>query len=124
MFSPSSRPVNQPFWPLSLRLLDLSSNVGIVGPLPPAGSGYSDLSTIDLSNTSVSGPLPASWAAFPSLQRLTATDTQLACALTFDAAEGSVSRRRAGGRARIDETAGPCGGGPICSSALANGCAQ
>ena len=100
MLSPSSRPVNQPFWPTTIRLLDLSSNVGIVGPLPPAGSGYSDLATIDLSNTSVSGPLPASWSAFPSLQRLTATDTQLACALTFDAAEGAVSRQRAGERGR------------------------
>ena len=98
MFAQSSVPLDQPYWPPSIRLLDLSSNVGIVGPLPPAGSGYSDLSTIDLSNTSVSGPLPASWSAFPSLQRLTATDTQLACALTFDAAEGSVSGR-AGGRA-------------------------
>jgi hypothetical protein len=96
MFSPSSRPVNQPFWPTTVKLLDLSSNVGIIGPLPPAGSGYSDLATIDLSNTSVSGPLPASWSAFPSLQRLTATDTQLACALTFDAAEGSVSQRTSG----------------------------
>ena len=120
MFSPSSHPVHQPYWPPSLRLLDLSSNVGIVGPLPPAGSGYSDLATVDLSNTSVSGPLPASWSAFPSLQRLIATDTNLSCALTFDAAEGSVS-----GRARkLWPAAARIGGGPICSSALADGCAQ
>jgi hypothetical protein len=78
-------------WPLSLRVLDLSSNFGLSGPLPQAGAGYADLSTIDLSNTSVSGALPASWAAFPSLQRLSATDTRLQCALDFDAAAGAVS---------------------------------
>ena len=78
-------------WPLSLRVLDLSSNVGIVGPLPPAGSGYADLATVDLSHTSVSGPLPPSWSMFPSLQRLSATDTAMKCALGFDAAEGVVS---------------------------------
>jgi hypothetical protein len=91
MFSESSIPLNQPYWPSTITLLDLSSNVGISGPLPPAGSGYADLSTIDLSNTSVSGPLPSSWSAFPSLQRLIATNTNLSCALTFDAAERVVS---------------------------------
>jgi len=97
-FAQSSISLNQPYWPPSIKLLDLSSNLGIVGLLPPAGYGYNDLATIDLSNTSVSGSLPSSWSAFPSLQRLTATDTQLACALSFDAAKGSVSGR-AGGRA-------------------------
>jgi hypothetical protein len=113
---------DRPYWPVTVTLLDLSSNVGIIGPLPPAGSGYSDLSTIDLSNTSVSGPLPASWSNFPSLQRFIVTDTNLSCALTFNAAEGSVS-----GRARAQNmwpTAARIGGGPICSSALAEGCAS
>ena len=86
-------------WPLSLRVLDLSSNAGLSGPLPQAGAGYADLSTIDVSNTSVSGALPASWAAFPSLQRLSATDTRLQCALDFDAAAGAVSGGRGEGRA-------------------------
>ena len=89
-------------WPLSLRVLDLSSNVGLSGPLPQAGAGYADLRTIDVSNTSVSGALPASWAAFPSLQRLSATDTRLQCELGFDAAAGAVSVGRGQGRA-------PCG---------------
>ena len=80
-------------WPLSLRVLDLSSNVGIVGPLPQAGAGYADLATVDLSNTSVSGALPSSWSLFPSLQRLVATDTAMACELEFNATAGAVSGR-------------------------------
>jgi hypothetical protein len=97
----------QSAWPLSLRVLDLSSNVGIFGPLPPAGSGYADLTTVDLSNTSVSGALPSSWSLFPSLQRLVATDTAMTCALEFNATDGAVSgegegdgRRAAGRRAQ------------------------
>ena len=80
-------------WPLSLRVLDLSSNVGLIGSLPSAGAGYADLAMIDISNTSVSGVLPASWAAFPSLQRLSATDTELSCALAFDVVAGAVSQQ-------------------------------
>jgi hypothetical protein len=80
-----------------LRVLDLSSNVGLSGPLPQAGAGYADLSTIDVSNTSVSGSLPPSWAAFPSLQRLSVTDTWLQCELDFDAAAGAVSVGRGTG---------------------------
>jgi len=86
----------QSAWPLSLRVLDLSSNAGIFGPLPPAGSGYADLATVDLSNTSVSGALPSSWSMFPSLQRLVATDTAMKCALEFNATAGAVSQRAAG----------------------------
>jgi hypothetical protein len=78
-------------WPLSLRVLDLSSNVGIVGPLPPAGAGYANFATIDLSNTSVSGPIPPSWSVFPSLQRIVVTDTRLTCTLTVNVTDGAVS---------------------------------
>ena len=94
-------------WPLSLRVLDLSSNVGLTGSLPSAGAGYADLATIDISNTSVSGALPASWAAFPSLQRLSATDTRLRCELDLDAAAGAVSVGRGQGRAPFGCTASP-----------------
>ena len=90
-------------WPLSLRVLDLSSNVGLSGPLPQAGAGYADLATIDISNTSVSGALPASWAAFPSLQRLSATDTRLQCEFDFDAAAGAVSVGRGTGAVRLGD---------------------
>ena len=103
MFSQTAGLVSpeQRAWPLSLRVLDLSSNVGLLGPLPQAGSGYADLAAIDLSNTSVSGALPASWAAFPSLQRLSATDTRLQCELGFDAAAGAVSVGRGTGAVRM-----------------------
>ena len=91
-FSPSTRPGDFLYWPITLTLLDLSGNVAINGPLPPAGAGYDSLTTIDLSNTSVSGPLPPSWHAFASLQRLILTDTQVTCALIVNQTDGSVSQ--------------------------------
>ena len=92
-FSPSTRPGDFQYWPITLTLLDLSGNVAINGPLPPAGAGYDSLATIDLSNTSVSGPLPPSWHAFASLQRLILTDTRVVCPLTVNQTDGSVSQQ-------------------------------
>jgi len=63
----------------SLRILLLSDNPRIQGPLPESvgSSEANNMSTIVMSNTSVTGPIPESWSNFPYLTNVQLRNTKL-----------------------------------------------
>lgn len=70
--------------PLSLRVLDLSGNTELTGPLPAASTSFTKLQEVYFKDTAVTGSLPASWSAFVSLTRLEVENTSLVCDTTTD----------------------------------------
>jgi hypothetical protein len=55
--------------------------VSLAGTLPPASSGYTDFSSINMKGTSITGILPETWSLFPALQVIDMDITGIRCDL-------------------------------------------